>query len=223
MPAEIDANRLALLEPTMRTVDVLQFCSWSACTISSRFRACDEIRIDLVRLAGDREHHLQEVLAVGHVVARINERLSDGFLVAHRGNRRQLGHQPMDRNFDLVRIVRVERVLVESAQRPDDGTEDRHRMGVAREAVVERPHVFVQDRVPPQRLTELTELLGRWQLAVDQQVARFDEVALLGDDFYRIAAIAKDAPVAVEKGDGAGAGSGVAVALVQGDIARLAA
>ncbi len=30
MPAEIEANRLASLEPTIRTVDVLQFCSWSA-------------------------------------------------------------------------------------------------------------------------------------------------------------------------------------------------
>ena len=39
MPAEIDANRFASDEPTIRTVDVLQFCSWSACTISSRFSA----------------------------------------------------------------------------------------------------------------------------------------------------------------------------------------
>ncbi len=39
MPAEIEANRFASLEPTIRTVDVLQFCSWSACTINSRFKA----------------------------------------------------------------------------------------------------------------------------------------------------------------------------------------
>jgi hypothetical protein len=30
MPAEIDVNRLAALEPTMRAVEVEQFCSWSA-------------------------------------------------------------------------------------------------------------------------------------------------------------------------------------------------
>ncbi len=35
MPAEIDANRLACEEPTSRTVEVEQFCSWSACRISS--------------------------------------------------------------------------------------------------------------------------------------------------------------------------------------------
>ena len=35
MPAETEANRLALDDPTSRTVEVEQFCSWSACRISS--------------------------------------------------------------------------------------------------------------------------------------------------------------------------------------------
>jgi hypothetical protein len=39
MPAETLANRLACDEPTMRTVLVEQFCSWSACRISSRSSA----------------------------------------------------------------------------------------------------------------------------------------------------------------------------------------
>ena len=39
MPAETDANRLALDEPTSRTVDVEQFCSWSACRMRSRSSA----------------------------------------------------------------------------------------------------------------------------------------------------------------------------------------
>src|SRR4029078_10282479 len=39
MPAEIEAKRLAWLLPTMRTVDVAQFCSWSAWRMSSRFKA----------------------------------------------------------------------------------------------------------------------------------------------------------------------------------------
>ena len=34
-PAETEANRLALLEPTSRTVEVEQFCSWSACRTNS--------------------------------------------------------------------------------------------------------------------------------------------------------------------------------------------
>ena len=35
MPAEIEANMFACEEPTRRTVEVEQFCSWSACRISS--------------------------------------------------------------------------------------------------------------------------------------------------------------------------------------------
>ncbi len=30
IPAEMEANKFALEEPTSRTVEVLQFCSWSA-------------------------------------------------------------------------------------------------------------------------------------------------------------------------------------------------
>src|SRR6476646_8071297 len=39
MPPEIDVNRLACDEPTSRTVDVEQFCSWSACSTNSMSRA----------------------------------------------------------------------------------------------------------------------------------------------------------------------------------------
>ncbi|GMA86042.1 hypothetical protein GCM10025868_12920 [Angustibacter aerolatus] len=39
MPADTDANRFAWPEPTSRTVDVEQFCSWSACRMNSRSSA----------------------------------------------------------------------------------------------------------------------------------------------------------------------------------------
>ena len=39
MPAEMEAKRFAWLLPTMRTVEVLQFCSWSAWRMSSRLSA----------------------------------------------------------------------------------------------------------------------------------------------------------------------------------------
>jgi hypothetical protein len=39
MPAEIDVKRLEALEPTVRTVEVEQFCSWSTCRRRSRFSA----------------------------------------------------------------------------------------------------------------------------------------------------------------------------------------
>ena len=41
MPAEIDENWFAPVEPTRRTVEVDAFCSWSSCRISSRSSARD--------------------------------------------------------------------------------------------------------------------------------------------------------------------------------------
>jgi hypothetical protein len=35
MPAETELKRLACAEPTRRTVEVEQFCSWSACRMKS--------------------------------------------------------------------------------------------------------------------------------------------------------------------------------------------
>ncbi len=39
MPADTEANRFACDDPTSRTVDVEQFCSWSACRMNSRSSA----------------------------------------------------------------------------------------------------------------------------------------------------------------------------------------
>ena len=39
IPADTESKRFALEEPTMRTVEVEQFCSWSAWSIKNRFKA----------------------------------------------------------------------------------------------------------------------------------------------------------------------------------------
>ena len=53
--------------PTVRTVDVLQFCSWSACRMKIRFSASSISGVHHVLLVGHREHHVQEVGAVAQV------------------------------------------------------------------------------------------------------------------------------------------------------------
>ncbi len=52
MPAATEAQRLASLEPTSRTVDVEQFCSWSACRMSSCFKACTTVGLTSYRSEG---------------------------------------------------------------------------------------------------------------------------------------------------------------------------
>ena len=52
MPAETDANRFACDEPTSRTVDVEQFCSWSACRRRSWLSAFDRTGLTSYGSAG---------------------------------------------------------------------------------------------------------------------------------------------------------------------------
>ena len=52
-------------------------------------------------------------------------------------------------------------------------------------------------------------MLAVWQFAFDDQVGDFEVVALLGQFFDRIAAVAQDPDVAVDKGDAAPARGGV--------------
>jgi len=178
------------------------------------------VGIDFVGLAGHREHHLQEVRTVGEVVLWIDERLADRLLVAVRGNRRQLGEQTVDRDFNLPRVAGVERVLIKGGKRADSGREDRHRMRVAREAAEELAHFFVQHRVAENCAAERVELFLRGQFAVDQEVGNFEEIAVSRQVLDVIAAITQDAAVAVEERHAAHGRAGVRVALVEGDAAR---
>src|SRR4029077_15088245 len=59
------------------------------------------------------------------------------------------------------------------------------------------------------------------QFAVDQQVADLDEIRLLGQLLNRVAAVAQDARVAVDVGDGALGRGGVDEAFVIGGVAAL--
>ena len=54
-------TRLAWDEPTTRTVEVEQFCSWSACKMKSLLRAGLNDGVHLVLLGGHAPHHVHEV------------------------------------------------------------------------------------------------------------------------------------------------------------------
>ena len=153
-------------------------------------------RQDRVVDVGLRRHgieHVEEVLRIAQVVARIHEGLADRVLVGPGGDGRHLGDQPEGRDLALARIVDVEVVVVEGGQRPDHAAEDRHRMGVAAEAVEEAPQLLVHHGVVGDVLAEFGELGAGRQLAFQQQVGDLDEVRLLGQLLDRVAAVQQDA------------------------------
>jgi hypothetical protein len=100
-----------------------------------------------------------------------------------------------------MRIVDVERVMIEGRQGTDDAAAHRHRMGVAPEATIELAELLVDHRVVSDVLDEFFLLRLVRQLALHQQVAAFHEVALLGELGDVVAAIEQDAFVAVDVGD----------------------
>lgn len=180
-------------------------------------------RVEVVLLRRDREGHTEEVLDVAQVVARVDERVTDRLLVRVRRDRRKLGEQPDRREVALLLVERVVAVLVERGQRGDDRRQHGHRVRVAREAAVEVLDVLVQQGVLRDVVLEDGELVDGRQLTVDQQVRHLKEGGALGQLLDRVAAVAEDARLAVEVGDGGFIGGGVAVAAVQGHQTGLGA
>ncbi|MNE54863.1 hypothetical protein D3C80_1496760 [compost metagenome] len=68
--------------------------------------------------------------------------------------------------------------MIEGRQGADGADHDRHRMGVAAEAFEEAVELGVQHGVPRDALLEFFIFGGVGQLAVQQQVADFQEVRL---------------------------------------------
>ena len=96
--------------------------------------------------------------------------------------------------------------MIEGRQRADAGHHDGHRVRIAPEALEEPHHLLVHHGVARDAVVEIG-LLGRCrQLAVKQQVAGFEEVAVLGQLVDRVAAVKEDARVPVDVGDGRLAG-----------------
>ena len=112
-------------------------------------------------------------------------------------------------------------VRVERRQRAHRAEQHPHRVRVVPEPLEELRHVGVHVGVLADVLFPPPERVGLRQLALQQQVRRLEEAGLLRDLLDRVAAVAQDAGVAVDVGDGAPGGRGVDEALVVGGVAGL--
>jgi hypothetical protein len=157
--------------------------------------------VDLVFLGRHAEHHAHEVRGVGKLVARVHERLADRVLVGHRDDGGHLRDQPEGADRAVLGIVDVERVVVERRQRADHADHHGHRVRVAPEPLVEARQLLVHHGVVRHRAHEFGLLPGVRQLAVQQQVAGLEEVAVLRELLDRVAAVQQHAGVAVDVGD----------------------
>ena len=92
-------------------------------------------------------------------------------------------------------------VVIERRERPDAARHHRHRVGVAPEALIEPAHLLVHHGVAGDTVVEVGLLRSSGKLAVEQEVAGLEEVAVLRQLFDGIAAIEQNALIAVDVGD----------------------
>ncbi len=182
-------------------MEVLAFCSWSACRMNSRSSASAATGSTVVRLAGHCEEHVQQVGAVREIVARIDEGLAKGVLVGRGGDGRNLRNDAMREDLAVARIVDVGGVVVERRHRGDDRGHHRHRVRIVVETAEEAQQRLVQHRVATDVVDEFLELRLLRQLAVQQQVADLHVAALLGQLLDGVATMQQHAGIAVDIGD----------------------
>ena len=180
-----------------------------------------ENRVHLVVLGRHREAHAQEVRGVVEFVARRHEGLAGVILERAGCDRRHLRDHAMLGNLALHRIIHVRAVVIESRKRADSAAHDGHRVRIAAEAFEEAVELRVQHGVPRDRVGELGILIRLGQLAVQEQVADFQEARLLGELLDRVATVEQDAGVTIDVGDLAFAAGGRGEARVQREHARL--
>src|SRR5579875_2871675 len=152
---------------------------------------------------GHLEEHREEVAGVGQLVVRVDVRQAAAVAVGEGGDRGHLADQPPRLHPPRLEVHHVLRVGIEGRERPDRADDDAHRVGVVAEPLDEALDVLVEERVHADVVPPHLEVRGRRQLALDDEVGHLEVVALLGQLLDRVAAVAEDAALAVDVGDGA--------------------
>ena len=180
-----------------------------------------ENRVGLVGCGRHAEGHVQEIRRVAQVVAREHERLADGVFVGHGRDGRDLGDQPVRGDEPVFGGIDVGVVVVEGRQRTHDTTHDRHGVGVAPEPTEEVVDLVVDHGVMGDGVLELGFRCRGGQVTVEQQVADFHVVGLVGQLFDRVAPVEQNTLLAVDVGQGRITGTGGAETGVVGEVPGL--
>ena len=185
-------------------------------------RACARTGSGFVAGLGDLPHHREEVLGVAQVVVGVDEGHAHREAVRGGGEGGHLGDEAHDLAVQDLGIVKDLRVLVVGRQGGDRRDQHAHRVRVVVETFEESlADVLVDVRVVRDLFAPTPRPVPRsGQFAVVEQVGHLEVRRVLGQLLDRIAAIAQDAEVAVDEGDGRLGGRGVEEAGVVEPDAR---
>ncbi len=126
----------------------------------------------------------------------------------------------MRRDFPVLRIIDVQGVVIEGGEGTDYAAHHGHRVRITAETVEEGLQLLVNHGVVLDGADEFLFLLGSGQFAVEQQVAGFQVVGLLGELFDRVAAVQQYTFIAVDEGDLRLAGGSGHEAGVESEVTR---
>src|SRR5208282_6679694 len=100
-----------------------------------------------------------------------------------------------------IGIENILRIRIKRRESRDGGNQHAHGVGVVVESVEKFLDALVNERMVRDVVRPIRELRLRGKFAVENQIRSFEVVALLGELFDRIAAIAKTSFVAVDEGN----------------------
>ncbi len=121
----------------------------------------------------------------------------------------------------MFHFMRVIRVCAESRQRHYRRRSDCHRVGRCGIAFQKFLDLFLKLRVLFEVFLKHIQFFTSRQFVINQQIAHFQKTGLFRKLLNRVAPVAQDAFLTIDKRDRTGAGASVAVTGVEGDGAGL--
>ena len=158
--------------------------------------------IQRVVLTSSAEGHGQEVGDVAKRGVWVNELLAKRVLVRIGRDGGQCPKESEGGDLNLILCEGIQLVLIVGRECRDCRRQDRHRVSVAREACVQGLQPLWHDEVPVDLSFEFSKRGTAGKLAVDEQIGGLKECRLLCKLLDRIAAVAQDAVVSIDKGNG---------------------
>jgi hypothetical protein len=104
-------------------------------------------RVHLVLFRWNRKQHMQEIPGIREIVSRVDRRLLDGKLIAHRRKRRHFGKQAGGGQRTMLGVFDIQHIVIERGQCAHHGTHQRHRMGVATKSAAHFRHLLMHQGV----------------------------------------------------------------------------
>ena len=118
----------------------------------------------------------------------------------------------------MLGILDVRAVVIEGRHRTGHPAQHRHRMGIAAETPVKGGELLVDHGVIGDRPVEVFLLRSHRQLAIEEEVADLQVIAMLDEILDGIAAMQQDASVAIDEGNPGLAAAGSRETGIEGEV-----